>query len=207
MPKAASMSIYKKWHTVNLEIIVVKIFSLLIEATKIKIMKLNVYVHASMRYGVFPTKIWKFFQRKFHYVKISGFTVIMQTSRCLLIAYYIYWHFNLCAMWSVHVMYAALRLTIINGHSWLSWFIEFGEEVKSGDIEIHLKGGLIPFDDKLDLCKAVQKAGDSCPLEPGKHTLTVSMPIPSIAPKVTYILSLNKELWHRYYRHVHVVYI
>ena len=55
--------------TVSLEIFIV---SWSIEATKIKITKLKTYAHASMRYGVVPTKHEK---QKFHYTKISGFTV------------------------------------------------------------------------------------------------------------------------------------
>ena len=64
--------------TVNLEIFVVKIFSWSIEATKIKITKLKCMRMLQCGTGRSYENIFTrtFFQRKFHYTKISGFTVL-----------------------------------------------------------------------------------------------------------------------------------
>ena len=60
-----------------------------------------------------------------------------------------------------------------------------GEEVTGGQIEISLKWGFLPIDQKVDLCDALKQAGKSCPLEPGTQTLSVVQTIPSEAPSVS----------------------
>jgi hypothetical protein len=65
-----------------------------------------------------------------------------------------------------------------------------GKEVKSGEIDIKLKDGFLPFVQKVDLCNTMKQAGGSCPLEPGKQTISLSLPIPSMAPKVSSAIDL-----------------
>ena len=56
----------------------------------------------------------------------------------------------------------------------------------SGGIEIKLKWGIIPIDQKEDLCDILKQSGQACPLQAGNHTLTLSQSIPSEAPGVSW---------------------
>ena len=75
-------------------------------------------------------------------------------------------------------LHAISNLAIANNYI---YYYSLDEEVDSGQIVISLHDGIIPYIQKEDLC---QGAGNSCPLEPGKQTISLSTPIPSIAPKV-----------------------
>ena len=66
-------------------------------------------------------------------------------------------------------------------------FVE--KEVKGGEIDINLKG-MFPYNQKVDLCRTVKKAGGSCPLEPGKQTVSLALPIPYMAPRVSSTVNL-----------------
>lgn len=66
----------------------------------------------------------------------------------------------------------------------INYYNTIGKEVESGKIEIRLHDGVIPYTQIEDLCQVVQKEGKSCPLKPGKQSISLSTPIPSIAPKV-----------------------
>ena len=81
---AQKVELHVAIYTVNLEIFVVKIFSWSIEATKIKIMKLKRMRMLQCGTGSFLRNIFtrKYFQRKFHYAKISGFMVHVYTHCC-----------------------------------------------------------------------------------------------------------------------------
>ena len=70
-----------------------------------------------------------------------------------------------------------------------------GEEVTSGQIEIDLKWGIFPIDQKEDLCTVLKQSGKACPLEPGTQTMTLSQTIPSVAPSVSHHLKAQHTLW------------
>ena len=59
------------------------------------------------------------------------------------------------------------------------------EEVTGGQIEIDLKWGFLPINQKVDLCDAIKEAGKSCPLQAGTQTISVKQPIPGEAPSVS----------------------
>ena len=59
------------------------------------------------------------------------------------------------------------------------------EEVTGGQIEIDLKWGFLPINQKVDLCDAVKQTGKSCPLQAGTQTISVKQTIPSEAPSVS----------------------
>ena len=71
--------------TVNLEIFVVKKFSWSIEATKIKLKRMHMLQCGT---GSFLQKYFtrKFYNKNFHYAKISGFTVVYYSTYTVLIA-------------------------------------------------------------------------------------------------------------------------
>ena len=60
------------------------------------------------------------------------------------------------------------------------------ETVTGGDIEVSLKWGFLPIDQKVNLCDALKEAGKSCPLQPGAQTLSVEQTIPGDAPSVSH---------------------
>ena len=59
------------------------------------------------------------------------------------------------------------------------------EEVTGGQIEIDLKWGIFPINQKVDLCDALKQAGRSCPLQAGTQTISVVQTIPGDAPSVS----------------------
>ena len=60
--------------------------------------------------------------------------------------------------------------------------------MKGGEIDIYLKGKF-PYKQEVDLCSTIKKAGGSCPLEPGKQTIFLALPIPRFAPEVSSTVS------------------
>lgn len=73
-------------------------------------------------------------------------------------------------------------------------FIYLAEEkVTGGNLHFELKWGVITVKDKdIDLCHALVKEGDSCPLEPGSQTVRGSVAIPSYSPSVSHVFTLSQ---------------
>ena len=73
--------------------------------------------------------------------------------------------------------------------------ITIGEEVTGGNIVVDIKyHGFKLKEITENVCDAAKETGKSCPIEPGTQTLTISQELPSIAPSVSCITTIQTQL-------------